>query len=64
MEELIKSRARLHKVGENYTSDGYVVTPNTERLLKEHVVRTGGQVRSCFPQENRAEDGSAPKIVI
>ncbi|KAF8372058.1 qars-1 [Pristionchus pacificus] len=51
MEELIKSRARLHKVGENYTSDGYVVTPNTERLLKEHVVRTGGQVRTRFPPE-------------
>ncbi|GMS95613.1 hypothetical protein PENTCL1PPCAC_17788, partial [Pristionchus entomophagus] len=51
MEELIKSRARLHKVGENYQTDGYQVTPHTERLIKEHLQRTGGQVRTRFPPE-------------
>ncbi|GMT24399.1 hypothetical protein PFISCL1PPCAC_15696, partial [Pristionchus fissidentatus] len=51
MEELIKTRARLHKVGENYKTEGYVLTPHTDRLLKEHLRRTGGQVRTRFPPE-------------
>lgn len=51
MEELIKSRDPLHKAGENYKSEGYVVTHNTQRLLKEHLQRTGGQVRTRFPPE-------------
>ena len=30
--------------GENYKTEGYVVTPNTMNLLKEHLKFTGGQV--------------------
>ena len=41
----------FHKVGENYKTDGYVVTPNTEDLLRSHVKRIGGQVRTRFPPE-------------
>ncbi|GMR47948.1 hypothetical protein PMAYCL1PPCAC_18143, partial [Pristionchus mayeri] len=51
MEELIKTRATLHKVGENYKTEGYEITSNTQRLLKEHLQRTGGQVRTRFPPE-------------
>lgn len=31
--------------GENYKTEGYVVTPNTMALLKQHLAVTGGQVR-------------------
>lgn len=41
----------FHKVGENYKTDGYVVTKNTHDLLRSHVRRTGGQVRTRFPPE-------------
>lgn len=30
--------------GENYKTEGYVVTPNTMALLKQHLAVTGGQV--------------------
>lgn len=33
--------------GENYKTEGYVVTPNTMALLKQHLAITGGQVRPC-----------------
>jgi glutaminyl-tRNA synthetase len=42
---------KFHAPGENYKTDGYVTTPNTERLLKEHLKITGGQVRTRFPPE-------------
>lgn len=42
---------RFHAPGENYKTDGYVTTPNTERLLKEHLKITGGKVRTRFPPE-------------
>ncbi|XP_052863926.1 probable glutamine--tRNA ligase [Anopheles cruzii] len=41
----------FHRPGENFKTDGYVVTSDTERLLKEHVQRTGGKVRTRFPPE-------------
>uniref|UniRef100_A0AAG5DFK3 Probable glutamine--tRNA ligase n=1 Tax=Anopheles atroparvus TaxID=41427 RepID=A0AAG5DFK3_ANOAO len=41
----------FHRPGENFKTDGYVVTPETERLLKEHLQRTGGKVRTRFPPE-------------
>ncbi|KAF4520480.1 hypothetical protein B566_EDAN004731 [Ephemera danica] len=37
MTEFLKTKVLLHKPGENYTSEGYVVTPNTQRLLQEHL---------------------------
>lgn len=33
--------------GENYVTPGYVTTPNTMQLMKEHLDRTGGQVSEC-----------------
>lgn len=49
--ELMKTKVHFHAPGENFKTDGYVVTPNTERLLKEHLKTTGGRVRTRFPPE-------------
>ena len=38
-------------LGENYKTDGYVITSQTMQLLKEHMEETGGQVRTRFPPE-------------
>lgn len=48
--ELMK-RMDFHVPGENYKTEGYVVTPHTFRLLEEHLKVTGGQVRTRFPPE-------------
>lgn len=48
--ELMK-KLPFHAPGENYKSDGYVVTPDTKRLLEEHLKITGGKVRTRFPPE-------------
>ncbi|KHN72416.1 putative glutamine--tRNA ligase [Toxocara canis] len=50
IEELMK-RKTFHKVGENFKTDGYVVTPKTVELLKEHVKAVGGKVVTRFPPE-------------
>lgn len=42
---------KFHAPGENFKTDGYVTTSNTERLLKEHLKITNGQVRTRFPPE-------------
>ena len=34
----------LFSAGENYKTDGYVVTPKTMELLEKHLKETGGQV--------------------
>lgn len=34
--------------GENYKTEGYVVTPKTMELLKKHLEETGGQVKTCI----------------
>lgn len=49
--ELMKTKVHFHKPGENYKTDGYVITPNTERLIQEHLKVTGGKVRTRFPPE-------------
>ncbi|XP_078343273.1 glutamine--tRNA ligase-like isoform X2 [Oculina patagonica] len=43
--------SKFHKPGENYHTPGYVVTPKTMTLLKEHLERTGGRVQTRFPPE-------------
>ncbi|XP_013185944.2 probable glutamine--tRNA ligase [Amyelois transitella] len=48
--ELMK-KLPFHAPGENYKTDGYVVTPNTKRLIEEHLKITGGKVRTRFPPE-------------
>lgn len=49
--ELMKTKVHFHAPGENFKTDGYVVTEHTEKLLKEHLKRTGGQVHTRFPPE-------------
>ncbi|PIK47504.1 putative glutamine--tRNA ligase [Apostichopus japonicus] len=51
MNQLMGEALRFHKTGENYTTEGYVVTPMTMELMKEHLNFTGGQVRTRFPPE-------------
>ena len=34
----------LVHTGENYKTPGFVVTPKTMQLMKEHLERTGGRV--------------------
>ena len=38
-------------LGENYKTEGYVVTPKTMEILKNHLQITGGQVITRFPPE-------------
>lgn len=47
----VMKKLPFHKPGENFKSDGYVVTEQTHRLMTEHVKRTGGKVRTRFPPE-------------
>lgn len=49
--ELMKTKVHFHAPGENYKTDGYVVTEKTEAILKEHLRQTGGKVRTRFPPE-------------
>ncbi|XP_069684167.1 probable glutamine--tRNA ligase [Periplaneta americana] len=49
--EMMKTKVHFHKPGENFKTDGYVVTSNTMKLLQEHLKITGGQVRTRFPPE-------------
>uniref|UniRef100_A0A3B4F901 Glutamine--tRNA ligase n=1 Tax=Pundamilia nyererei TaxID=303518 RepID=A0A3B4F901_9CICH len=51
MEQLRGEALKFHKPGENYTTEGYVITPNTMNLLKKHLEFTGGQIRTRFPPE-------------
>ncbi|KAM9830891.1 glutamine--tRNA ligase [Syngnathus typhle] len=51
MEQLRGEALKFHKAGENYTTEGYVVTPNTMNLLKKHMEKFGGQIRTRFPPE-------------
>ncbi|RVE70731.1 hypothetical protein OJAV_G00067230 [Oryzias javanicus] len=51
MEQLRGEALKFHKPGENYTTEGYMVTPNTMKLLKKHLEITGGQIRTRFPPE-------------
>ncbi|VDN02477.1 unnamed protein product [Thelazia callipaeda] len=51
IEELMRNKVNFHKVGENYKTDGYVITPNTSNLLKKHVEDVKGKVVTRFPPE-------------
>ncbi|KAM9326993.1 glutamine--tRNA ligase [Gastrophryne carolinensis] len=51
MEQLRGEALKFHKPGENYKTEGYVVTPKTMELLKKHLEITEGQVRTRFPPE-------------
>ncbi|CAH1124908.1 unnamed protein product [Ceutorhynchus assimilis] len=47
----VMRKVNFHKPGENYKTDGYIVTENTQKLLKEHLKLTGGKIRTRFPPE-------------
>ncbi|CAL1539919.1 unnamed protein product [Lymnaea stagnalis] len=49
--EVMGEALKFHKPGENYKTDGYVITPNTMDLLKKHLQITGGKVFTRFPPE-------------
>lgn len=44
IDELLKTRTHFHAVGQNFKTDGYVVTPKTMKLLTNHVSIIGGKV--------------------
>lgn len=50
-EKGLYDKVHFHKTGENYKTDGYVVTGKTMDLLKQHLEFTKGQVRTRFPPE-------------
>ncbi|XP_071162412.1 glutamine--tRNA ligase-like isoform X1 [Mytilus edulis] len=49
--DIMGAALKFHKTGENYKTEGYVITPKTMELLKEHMRVTGGKVHSRFPPE-------------
>lgn len=49
--ELMGDAVKFHKPGENYKTDGYVITPKTMDLLKQHLKEIGGKVHTRFPPE-------------
>ncbi|GLG98257.1 Probable glutamine--tRNA ligase [Gryllus bimaculatus] len=49
--ELMKTKVHFHKPGENYKTEGYVMTPNTMLRMKEHLQATGNRVITRFPPE-------------
>uniref|UniRef100_A0A0R3S373 glutamine--tRNA ligase n=1 Tax=Elaeophora elaphi TaxID=1147741 RepID=A0A0R3S373_9BILA len=51
VEELMRKKTIFHKVGENYKTAGYVITPNTMELLRKHVEAVEGKVVTRFPPE-------------
>nr|XP_032637664.1 glutamine--tRNA ligase [Chelonoidis abingdonii] len=50
MEQLRGEALKFHKPGENYKTEGYVITPHTMALMKQHLEITGGQANGgvCF----------------
>lgn len=49
--ELSGEALKFHKPGENYKTDGYVITPKTMDLLAKHLKATAGQIVTRFPPE-------------
>lgn len=49
--ELAGEALNFHKPGENYKTDGYVITDKTMELIAQHLKETGGKVVTRFPPE-------------
>eukprot|EP00058_Branchiostoma_floridae_P016232 XP_002601720.1 hypothetical protein BRAFLDRAFT_121196 [Branchiostoma floridae] len=49
--KVCRAGASMNGEGENFKTEGYVVTPMTMKLLKEHVQAVGGKVWTRFPPE-------------
>lgn len=52
MAEFLKTKVTFHAPGQNFTTDGYVRTPQTMQLLKDHLKITGGKVMDKMPTFN------------
>jgi glutaminyl-tRNA synthetase len=50
--DLAGEALNFHKPGENYKTEGYVMTPKTMELMREHLKKTGGQV--CIQISNKS----------
>jgi len=44
----MKKKVHFHKPGENFKTDGYMVTPNTMNLMKQHLKETGHKVNNNY----------------
>lgn len=49
--ESFRTAPQFHKPGENYKTEGYIRTENTDAILERHLKETNGQVRTRFPPE-------------
>ena len=49
--ELSGDALNFHKPGENYKTEGFVITDKTMELMKKHLKETGGKVVTRFPPE-------------
>lgn len=47
----VMKKLNFHAPGENYKTEGYIITDNTNKLLQEHLKATKGQIRTRFPPE-------------
>ena len=47
----VMKKVNFHKPGDNFKTEGYVITPKTEELLRHHLKSTNGRVRTRFPPE-------------
>ncbi|XP_075238184.1 glutaminyl-tRNA synthetase [Lycorma delicatula] len=45
------NKVSFHAPGENFKTNGYIVTEHTAKLIEEHLKITGGKVRTRFPPE-------------
>ncbi|RWS09661.1 putative glutamine--tRNA ligase-like protein [Dinothrombium tinctorium] len=49
--DLMRNKTHFHKPGENYKTEGYVITSKTMELISQHLKATGGKVVTRFPPE-------------
>ncbi|XP_022920273.2 probable glutamine--tRNA ligase [Onthophagus taurus] len=47
----VMKKVNFHSPGDNYKTDGYILTENTHKLLADHLKITGKSVRTRFPPE-------------
>lgn len=60
IEELMRRKVHFHRPGENYKTDGYVITPKTMDLLKQHLQITGGKVSATSLTSRSGSQSIAP----